>query len=426
MHTRHCALLGIAGVVLLAVAFLWLGLGPVRAQNPAEELFGLINSARLDQGLHPYVVSDRLREAAQRHSDDMADSGQIGHTGSDGSSSTERILATGYGVYGFGLVASENIYVGTGGPELPFSEWLNQAGARSNLLHDKYREVGIGTANDDQGQTFWTITFGAQPNVLPVLINDGVTSADTVSVTLRLVPENVAPDGQGTAMGQPVDYRASISRQFLDAEWRLWAEEVSFELDEAPGEQTVYVQLRDAGDRTTISQAAVTLTGEDVTVTPSEVMTLEASGTPAVARTATVTPTQAVTSTLTLTPQTSPTPTGTTTATVTGTATPRPTPTASSTPAPTLPATGIPVPTDIPTRTAPPKETETKPPPTVSSREGTAASPTPLIVISEEEFESEDESDPLALASRLVPWAVGLQIIALILGVYVALRRPGE
>jgi hypothetical protein len=49
-----------------------------------------------------------------------------------------------------------------------------------------------------------------------------------------------------------------------------------------------------------------------------------------------------------------------------------------------------------------------------------------LIVISEEEFESEDESDPLALASRLVPWAVGLQIIALILGVYVALRRPGE
>jgi hypothetical protein len=35
------------------------------------------------------------------------------------------------------------------------------------------------------------------------------------------------------------------------------------------------------------------------------------------------------------------------------------------------------------------------------------------------------EAEPPSLVSRLTPWAVGLQGIALILGLYLALRRPG-
>jgi hypothetical protein len=46
--------------------------------------------------------------------------------------------------------------------------------------------------------------------------------------------------------------------------------------------------------------------------------------------------------------------------------------------------------------------------------------PTPTV----EEFA--DEVEPLSLATRVAPWVLGLQVVALILGVYVALRRPSR
>jgi uncharacterized protein YkwD len=418
--------------LLLALVVLGLVSDLVHAQNAAGDLLALINNARRNEGLQPYVVSARLNGAAQRHSDDMASTGRIDHTGSDGSSSTQRVLQAGYGAYEFGLVASENIYGGTGGPELPFNEWMGEPGARSNLLSEKYREVGIGVAGDAQGRTFWTLTVGAQPNVLPVLINDGATSVDTISVTLKLVPERIAPEGRGTAIGQPVEYRASTSRAFPDAEWSSWVEKVSFGLDDMPGEQTVYVQLRDADGRTIISQASVTLTGEDVTLTPTEAVGTE---TPA-----TATATQTATATLTLTPRTSPTSTETATPTATETAAPSPTVAVSATPQPTLPVeprdqtpsamasaavTDTPVAPDIPTSTPPLPTTATSLPATISLPEVAVTARTPSWPEPGEE-EAGVEADPLALASRLAPWALGLQIVALVLGVYVALRRPSE
>jgi uncharacterized protein YkwD len=401
--------------LLLAVLLPGRVAGPVRAQDPARDLLRLINSARLDQGLYPYVVNAQLTAAAQRHSDDMAVTGQIDHTGSDGSSSTQRVLEAGYGAYPFGPLVSENIFGGSGGAEIPFNTWLEQAGARSNLLHEKYRELGIGVASDAQGQTFWTLNVGAQPNVLPVLINDDTASVDTVTVTLRLLPENVVPDGVGTAMGQPVEYRASTSVQFTGTEWSPWVEQVPFVLDETPGQQTVYVQLRDAADRTTVSQDSVVLTGLETIVTPTVPLVTATPGTPAATSTTsgTSTPTSPASPTPTRTPTTSPTPAATETTTLT------PTPTASPTPDPTATATYL------PTGTPPPVETVTSSPPPLPTRGMPPTPPTPTRPMPAE-VEIEEESEPPSLASRLVPWAVGLQVVALILGVYVALRRPSE
>jgi len=419
MKTRLFTLLWIALVLSLFLAALWLVSGKVHAQSPNADLLALINNARLSQGLYPYVVSLELSAAAQRHSEDMASTGQISHTGSDGSSSTQRVLEAGYGVYEFGLVVSENIYGGIGEADVPFDTWMGQPDARSNLLHAQYREAGIGVASNAEGRLFWTLNVGAQPNVLPVLINDGVSSVDTITVTLRLVPENVVPDGRGTAMGQPVEYRASNGSQFPDAEWNPWAEQVTFVLDEVPGQQTVYVQLRDAAGRTTVSQASVALTDLQGSVTPAATVGIAPSDTPE-------TPT-VITVTATPTPRSSPTPTATTTPTATDT--PRPTPTASATPEPTATVTPLATPTTLPTATptsAPPPtlpaepqvevETATSPPSVTST-----PAPTPPVA---GKLDDGEQVEPSSLASRLVPWAVGLQILALILGVYVALRRP--
>jgi hypothetical protein len=424
MKTRLFALLWIALVSPLVLGPLVSG--PAQAQDPAGELLGLINDARLNQGLHPYVVGRELAAAAQRHSDDMASTGQISHTGSDGTSSTQRIMEAGYAAYEFGLVVSENIYGGMGEADVPFSTWMGQPDARSNLLHEQYREVGIGVVRDDQGRRFWTLNVGARPNVLPVLINGGVASVDTITVTLTLVPENVVPEGRGTAMGQPMEYRASTSSQFPGSDWNPWAERVAYVLDEAPGQQTVYVQLRDAAGRTTVSQASVTLTGLGNTtpIVTVETTPLDEPETP-----------PAVTVTATPTPQSSPTPTGT--KTPTPTRTPRPTSTVSPTPEPTITVTPLSTPTPFPTQTPtsvpsatlpvePPLEAETATSPSEATppARATIPPPEPTHPVSGG-MDDGGEAEPPSLASRLAPWALGLQGIALILGVYLALRRPG-
>lgn len=448
MRHRLLFLPGIVLVSLLALGLLRSHLGLVRAQNPSDELRRLVNEARLSQGLHPYVISRELTIAAQRHSEDMAATGNISHTGSDGSSSTQRILEAGYGVYEFGLLASENIYGGTGGARDPFDTWMAQSGARSNVLHDKYREVGVGVASDAQGRTFWTLSVGAQPNVLPVLVNDGATTVETITVTLRLVPENVVPEGRGTAMGQPIEYRASTSSQFLDAQWAPWAENVDFVLDESPGQQTVYVQLRDAAGRTTVSQVNVTLGGLEAPITPTETAGVQLTATPA--QTPTVTATSLPGISLTPSPPAVASPTDTPIPTVTASATPQPSATTTPSPSPTITPTPTTVPTTVaaPTATSspPPTATATSPPPPTAlatsppSPTAVATSPPPPTAAFLEETTApirairpgtaeemvEEESETSTLGARLAPWALGLQIVALMLGVYVALRRPRE
>ena len=405
MKTRLSVLARISRLLLLTLTLWWFFADLVRSQDPARELLVHINTARLAGGLHPYVTNGALTIAAQRHSNDMAATGQISHTGSDDSSVTQRILEAGYGVYEFGPVVSENIYGGVGRSQVPFDAWMDESGARSNLLHDTYRELGIGVASDTQGRTFWTLVVGAQPNVLPVLINYGAAHVDTISVELTLLPENTVPEGLGTAIGQPVEYRASTSPQFTDAEWRVWAEQVDFVLDEQPARQTVYVQLRDTAGRTALSQASVIVSDLEVTGTLTESVETETPGTP----TATFT----VTATLTRTPDISPTPTTAVPPTATGTATPSPTPVPSVTPQP--------IPTETPsatvTGTPSPSNTSTSVP--SPSATATATRVIPIKV------DIKDESKSPPLASRLAPWALGLQVVALVLGVYVALRRPG-
>lgn len=435
MQLLRCASFRIWILLLPLLALLGLVVGLVQAQNPVLDLLALINGARIGEGLHPYAVSAALSSAAQRHSEDMAASGQIDHAGSDGSSSTERVLQAGYGVYEFGLVASENIYGGAGGARAPLNEWLTQPGAQSNLMSSKYREVGIGFANDAQGRAFWTLTVGAQPNVLPVLINDGATHVDSITVTLGLVPENVVPEGLGTAMGQPQEYRASTHAQFVGAEWAPWAAAVSFTLDEIADPQAVYVQLRDAEGRTAVSQASVIVgdlndtidvTGTieaDVTVTPTA--TLMPSAVPSETPIVSPEPTQTFTATVT--------PMSSATVTPTSSATPTPAPPTPTTPAPTAIAppqashtlTPLPTITNSPVPPEPPTDTPRPSATALATSLPAGIAPT-LVTPTLDVVESDDEGKSPSLASRLAPWALGLQIVALGLGVYVALRRPGE
>ena len=105
------------------------------------ELVNLINGARAEAGLPQLAVNAALTAAAQGHSIDMACHGLISHTGSDGSSPSQRISAAGY----FASFASEIIY-GSGYPQTAFDWWMNDQIHRNEILNPYVTELGVGYA----------------------------------------------------------------------------------------------------------------------------------------------------------------------------------------------------------------------------------------------------------------------------------------
>lgn len=116
----------------------------------------LVNSERGEQGLHEYSVDSRLLAAARGHATDMACNGFTGHTGSDGSSVGDRVLAQGYAWSWIG----ENYYVTgdtTNGPQIAFDWWMGSTPHRNNLLSPNYTQFAVGyiySASSDYGGYF--------------------------------------------------------------------------------------------------------------------------------------------------------------------------------------------------------------------------------------------------------------------------------
>ena len=119
------------------------------------------NVYRTQQGCQPLILNDQLTAAAQGHSQDMALNDFFSHTGSDGSSSWERILRTGYRY----SLAAENIAAGYPTSEAVVQGWMDSDGHRQNILDCDLREVGVGYyyLENDRGAVnyhhYWTQVF---------------------------------------------------------------------------------------------------------------------------------------------------------------------------------------------------------------------------------------------------------------------------
>jgi len=72
---------------------------PSVLRNPAsyaEQVVALVNQERVDRGIPRLDAHPALMAAAATHSLDMATSGVLSHTGSDGSSAADRMRRAGY------------------------------------------------------------------------------------------------------------------------------------------------------------------------------------------------------------------------------------------------------------------------------------------------------------------------------------------
>jgi uncharacterized protein YkwD len=120
-----------------------------------NEVTALVNRERERNGCGRVRTDERLRTAARRHSQDMADRNYFDHTSPDGRTPWDRARRAGYE-----QAIGENIAKGQRTPESVMSAWMNSAGHRRNILNCDARAIGVGLAYDD-GAPIWTQLFGA-------------------------------------------------------------------------------------------------------------------------------------------------------------------------------------------------------------------------------------------------------------------------
>ena len=105
-----------------------------------DQVMILTNQERLNHGCEPLIMDDRLRFAAEGHSQDMALNDFFSHIAPDGTTPWERIQSTGYSY----SMAGENIAAGYPSPESVVQAWMNSDGHRMNILNCGFRDIGVG------------------------------------------------------------------------------------------------------------------------------------------------------------------------------------------------------------------------------------------------------------------------------------------
>ena len=96
--------------------------------------------------------NDRLASAAAQHNLDMAETGELNHTGSDGSNAGDRLERNGYRWRSYG----ENIASGFTSMSAVLQAWIDSPGHCRNIMNESFEEIGI----DRQGN-YWTQVFAS-------------------------------------------------------------------------------------------------------------------------------------------------------------------------------------------------------------------------------------------------------------------------
>jgi len=96
------------------------------------------------------TLDARLIRAAEVHSQDMADTKQMRHEGSDGTSAGDRITREGYAWWAWG----ENVAWGYTSVTSVMQGWLNSPGHCSNIMNANFTQLGAAGVDN-----YWTQVF---------------------------------------------------------------------------------------------------------------------------------------------------------------------------------------------------------------------------------------------------------------------------
>ncbi|MEM9435095.1 MAG: CAP domain-containing protein [Pseudomonadota bacterium] len=122
----------------------------VRALQPGRPA-ALINAYRSAKGRVDVRPNDTLSRIAARHATDLARTGRLSHTGSDGSSLGDRALRGGYRY----CYVAENVAQGFRDINQVMAGWMQSPGHRRNMLARDAKEFGLSRVDNH-----WVLVLG--------------------------------------------------------------------------------------------------------------------------------------------------------------------------------------------------------------------------------------------------------------------------
>jgi len=123
------------------------------------QMLAQVNSHRAAHGVHLLTLDSTLCTAAQRHSNDQAARGRLGHEGSDGSSVGTRVKSAGYQWRSVAENVGYFSYKSTVGAAVEM--WKGSQGHNANMLSRSYSSVGFGYSVSGDGSSYWTQVFAS-------------------------------------------------------------------------------------------------------------------------------------------------------------------------------------------------------------------------------------------------------------------------
>ena len=252
-------------LIILFVAVMLVS--PTHAQDSTDEdlkseVYVAINRSLLDAGARPLGQNDALDAVAQTIADELSVSGSY--------TSAPRALAdeNGYPRWSDGgqRVITEAInYIGVESPD--FFAQLRQDDLINTLQNTFYREMGVGISTYQavtRGtvQNVYVVVMGAQPNMLPVIINSGEETVYDRDVMLYLHNElSLAYETEPDVIQQAVSVRIANSEAELDAAepMAIDGDEFAFPwtLTEEFGAKEVWVAFEDEKGASVVSNTTV-------------------------------------------------------------------------------------------------------------------------------------------------------------------------
>ncbi|SEW25178.1 Uncharacterized conserved protein YkwD, contains CAP (CSP/antigen 5/PR1) domain [Cognatiyoonia koreensis] len=127
---------------------------PANVNVMAQEIANGINANRRANGQPAIRYNQRLSQAAMTHACDMAANGFFGHNGSNGSDVNRRVRNAGYQ----GCLVAENLAWGYPSSQQIISGWMQSPGHRSNMLHPRVAEFGVGITQGPRGPN-WVLVL---------------------------------------------------------------------------------------------------------------------------------------------------------------------------------------------------------------------------------------------------------------------------
>ncbi len=191
------------------ITFSYERLGPrVSVADIVGGNFDLLNAEREARGLPPLAWDERAAAVAQAHSQDMAESGFVGHVSPTTGDASQRFARAGIE----GIVVRENVARGYG-PKGIHESLMNSPGHRANLIATDITHVGIGvvfgepesTAANAPRPVFLTQNFYAKPGA-DAPSNPGASLRERVDAARKDAGKPAL--GWHTALGKLAQQRA--------------------------------------------------------------------------------------------------------------------------------------------------------------------------------------------------------------------------